>query len=269
MGDFRAATAITARAEAHEFDVDLDGQWGLADKPNGGYLLAVLARAAGAVCGPAHPHLTAISGSFVQSPVFGPAVVTVEPLRAGKQATQLRARLSQDGQPKVEALITQGVLTEGEPFWSGAEPVELPPLADCPRSGVMAPGGEFRLHILEVVEQYLDPAVLGFAKGRPNGRGEMRGWLRLADGSDWDPLSLLVALDTLPPVSYDVGAPGWAPTVQLSAYLRNLPAPGPIRVRAQASELGNGHVDSVWHAWDSKGRLVAQAGQIAAVRLRG
>ncbi|MGO1056945.1 thioesterase family protein [Crossiella sp. CA198] len=272
MGDFLTATALVARgatAGAHEFGADLDGQWALADKPNGGYLLAVLGRAAAAVSGAAHPHLTAISGSFIQSPAAGPAVVTAEVLRAGRGSTQVRARLSQDGVPRVEALITQGLLGDAEPWWSGSEPVELPPLADCPRSPVEAPGGAFRIHLLEVVEQYLDPAVLGFMRGKPTGRGVFAGWLRLADGSDWDPLSLLVALDALPPVGYDLGVPGWSPTVQFSAYVRGLCAPGPIRVRATAGEVGGGHVDESVSAWDSKGRLVAQGRQVASVRLPG
>lgn len=107
MANFSAATAVVPRATAGEFDVDLDPQWALEDKPNGGYLLAVLGRAAATLSG--HPHLTAISGSFVQSPKPGPAVITAELLRAGRGATQLRARQTQDGLPRVEALVTQGV----------------------------------------------------------------------------------------------------------------------------------------------------------------
>ena len=93
------------------------------------------------------------------------------------------------------------------------------------------------------------------------------GWLRLVDGSDWDPLSLLVAVDSMPPIGYDLGAPGWAPTVQLSAYVRRLPTPGPIRIRSTAVELGTGQVDQTVLAWDSKDRLVVQSTQLCAVRL--
>jgi hypothetical protein len=267
VANFSAATAFVPRATAGEFDVDLDPQWALEDKPNGGYLLAVLGRAAASLSG--HPHLTAISGSFVQSPKPGPAVVTAELLRAGRGATQLRARLTQDGLPRVEALITQGRLDDAEAWWSGTTPVDLPPLADCPRSSTQAPGGAFRIHILDVVEQRLDPAVTGFHRGEPTGRGAFAGWLRLAAGADWDPLSLVVAVDAMPPIGYDLGAPGWAPTTQLSAYVRRLPAPGPIRIGVTATEIGGGQVDHVVRAWDSKDRLVVQATQICALRLPG
>jgi acyl-coenzyme A thioesterase PaaI-like protein len=262
MGDFATATAFTPRSAAGEFDVGLDPQWAVEDKPNGGYLLAVLARAGGSLA--PHPHLTAISGSFVQSPKPGPAVVTAEVLRAGRGVTQLRARLSQDGLPRVEALLTHGVLADAAPWWSGTSPVAVPPIEDCPRSGVLAPGGAFRVHLLDVVEQRLDSDV-----GTPTGRGAYAGWLRLADGSDWDPLSLVVAVDAVPPIGYDLGAPGWTPTVQLSAYLRRLPAPGPVRVKATATDVGAGQIDHLVHVWDSKDRLVAQATQICALRLPG
>ena len=266
MGDFSFATRVVPRSTAGEFDVELDPQWGLEDKPNGGYLLAVLGRAA-AELGTSHPDLTAVSGSFIQSPKPGPAVATVEVLRAGRGATQLRARLTQDGLPRVEALITHGRLDDAAPWWSGTVPVSLPPLAECSRSNTVAPGGAFRIHLLDVIEQRLDPAVRGFERDEPTNNGVFAGWLSLADGADWDPLSLLVAVDAMPPLGYDLGAPGWAPTVQLSSYIRRLPAPGPIRVRATATDVGTGQIDHLVHAWDSKDRLVAQATQICALRL--
>jgi acyl-coenzyme A thioesterase PaaI-like protein len=264
MADFSVATKVEPRA-AGEFDVELDPQWATDDKPNGGYLLAVLGRAAGALS--THPHLTALSGSFVQSPKPGPALVTAEVLRAGRGATQLRARLSQDGRPCVEALATFGQLDESAPWWSGTVPVEMPPIEDCPRSSSIAPGGAIRIHLLDVVEQRLDPATSGFLRGEPTGRGMIAGWLRMADATDWDPLSLMVAVDSMPPVGYDLNAPGWAPTVQLSAYVRRLPAPGPVRIRATATDVGIGQIDHLVHVWDSKDRLVAQATQICALRL--
>lgn len=78
-----------------------------------------------------------------------------------------------------------------------------------------------------------------------------------------------MAVDAMPPIGYDLGAPGWAPTTQLSAYVRRLPAPGPIRIRVNATEIGGGQVDHVVRAWDSKDRLVVQATQICALRLPG
>ncbi|QWF85512.1 thioesterase family protein [Amycolatopsis sp. CA-230715] len=270
MTDFETATAVEPRqgtASGHRFGAELDPGWAVGTKLHGGYLLAVLGRAAARVAGEAHPHPTAVSASFIQAPAPGAADVEVELLRAGRGATQLRARLAQDGSPCVEALIVQGKLDETDAWWSRAEPVEIPDEADCVRNPPEVPGADFRVPLMEVVDQRLDPAGLGFAVGKPSGAGVLAGWQRLANGADWDPLSLLVALDPVPPVSYDLGVPGWAPTVQFSAYLRRLPAPGPVRVRMAATEIGGDRMDETAHAWDAKGRLVGQATQLASVRV--
>ncbi|WP_158887394.1 thioesterase family protein [Amycolatopsis anabasis] len=270
MGTFQEATAVVPRGGAaglHEFDATLDEQWAVGTKLHGGYLLAVLGRAAAQVTGAGHPHLTAVSGSFVQAPEPGPAVIAVEVLRAGRGSTQLRARLAQGNRSCAEALLTQGLLNHDDAWWSGLEPVQLPDEQECFRSPAEAPGAGFRVPLMDVVETRLDPGHLGFAVGKPAGKGEIAGWQRLANGDDWDPLSLLVALDPVPPVSYDLGIQGWAPTVQLSAYLRRLPAPGPVRVQMRANDVGGDRMDEVAYAWDSKDRLVAQATQLAAVRV--
>jgi acyl-coenzyme A thioesterase PaaI-like protein len=247
------------------FDTELDAQWSVSTKLHGGYLLAVLGRAAAVVTAEDHQHLTAISGSFIQAPEPGPAVAEVELLRAGRSASQLRARLSQGGRSCVEALITMGTLTEHDPFWSASSPVDLPDEQDCIAS-TLDSGAGFQVPLMGVVEQRLDPAVLGFAVGKPTGMGRVAGWQRLTSGEDWDPLSLLVAVDQVPPASFDVGLAGWVPTIQLSAYIRQFPAAGPVRVQMQATQVGDGRMDEVAHVWDSKDRLVAQATQIAAVR---
>ena len=112
----------------------------------------------------------------------------------------------------------------------------------------------------------LSPADLGFALGQPSPSGRIASWLRLADGADWDPLSLLVALDPAPPISLTLGVTGWAPTITLTAYLRRLPAPGPLRVAMHATEILGGRMDEIVSVWDAKDNLVAQATQLAGVR---
>ncbi|NUP02951.1 MAG: thioesterase family protein [Nonomuraea sp.] len=269
MGTFREATALTTR-DADTFGAMLDAQWSVGTKLHGGYLLAVMARAAcESDSGAAHPHVTAVSGAFVEPPVPGPADVRVERLRVGRSVAQVRVSLAQEGRLRVESHVTLGVLDDADPWWSAIEPVELPPEEACFLAPTDPPGADMTVPLMAVVEERVDPAHLAFAFGAPSGRGVIASWQRLADGSDWDPLSLLVALDPVPPVSFDLGLSGWVPTIQLSAYVRRLPAPGPIRVRLTATDVGGDRMDEVAHVWDSKGRLVAQATQLAAVRVPG
>ncbi len=142
----------------------------------------------------------------------------------------------------------------------------LPAEDECYLLPSSPPGATFPVHLLDVVEHRLDPTSLTFAMGHPSTTGQISGYLRLADGSDWDPLSLLVALDPSPPISLTLGIQGWAPTISLTAYLRRLPAPGPLLMTMQSAEVTGGRMDETALLWDAKGALVAQATQLAAVR---
>ncbi|SDM11731.1 Acyl-CoA thioesterase [Nonomuraea maritima] len=267
MGTFREATALVARTYG-TFGAELDAQWSVGTRLHGGYLLAVLAKA---VCespaGVEHPHVTSVSASFVTPPEPGAAAVSVEILRIGRTLAQARAVLTQEGRTCVEAHVTLGRLDDSEPWWSNHEPVEIPPEQECVPVPVDPPGIGMPVPLMGVLDEHIHPGHVGFTVGRPSREGVVATWQRLADGSDWDPLSLLVALDPGPSVSIALGLRGWAPTIQLTGYVRRLPAPGPIRVRLSATDIGGDRMDETAHVWDSKGRLVAQATQLAAVRL--
>lgn len=263
MKSFSEATAVVAGDRG--LRADLDPQWAVGDKLHGGYLMAVLGRAVAATA--SHPHLVTMSATFLRAPAPGPADVEVEVLREGRGAAQYRARLLQDGQPCAEALVTQGVLDSAAPWWSRAEPPAIPVEDECMLLPAEAPGSPFRVPLLDVVEHRHDPACLGFALGQPSQDGRVAGWLRFADGADWDPLSLLIATDPAPPVSLTLGIQSWAPTLSLTAYVRRLPAPGPMRFVMTSSEITSGRMDEIVEVWDSADTLVAQATQLAAVRV--
>jgi hypothetical protein len=248
----------------------VDPGWAIGTKPNGGYLLAIVARAAvaeaaiGAIADLPHP--AAVSAHFLAAPDAGPAEVAVEVLRHGRSASQTRATLFAGGTRCVEALITCGQLPPaGPPYWSDVPVPDLPPEADC----VPAPNESRHVPvpIFDEVELRVDPATAGFATGRPAMAGELRGWVRMSATTP-DPIAVLVALDILPPATFDLGLLGsWVPTMAFTAYLRALPAPGPLRVRQRARLVADGRVDEDCDAWDSTGALVGSATQLAALRL--
>jgi hypothetical protein len=218
--------------------------------------------------GPDHPHPLAASATYVSSPTPGPARVEVEILRRGRRMSQLRARMVRDGATFVEATFTLGRLDQqGAPWWNGESAPEVAPFEACIGTPVEPPGGGMVLPIMQHVDVRLDPAVMGFRAGRPSGGGELRGWLSFRDGHTPDPISLLYVLDAFPPATFDLAATGWVPTLTLTAYVRAVPAPGPLLVRQRAVLVEADMVDEVCHVWDSRGRLVAQATQLAGIRV--
>jgi hypothetical protein len=248
------------------FGGHVDAEWTIGGKPNGGYLLAMLGRAA--IAGGPHPDVVAAAAQYLRAPDPGPVDIDTELLRAGRGASQLRARMSQDGRPCVEAFFTTSRLDpDATPFWNNGVPdPQWIPFDDCSRLIPSLPGG-MRVAIMEQAEVRLDPASSDFTKGEPTGQGELRGWLALPEDEPFDPISLLFAVDAFPPATFDIAYAGWVPTLQLTAYVRALPAPGPVRILHRAQLIDAQRVDETCFVWDQTGRLVAQGGQLAGVRL--
>jgi hypothetical protein len=252
------------------FTARVDEEWSIAGKPNGGYLLALCANAAQATLragGEHHPHVIATTGTFLSAAPFGSVRLEVEELRRGRSSSVLRSRLlSEDGEPHVEALVTYGRLHgDAEPHHDAVAPTQVPPADRCVRLPVDAPG--FRVPLMGVLDERLDPACLGWATGSPSGEGELRGYLSFEDGRTFDPLGLVLAVDAFPPSTFDLGLTGWVPTMSLSAWVRALPAPGALVVRTRTRLVEDSLVDETCDVWDSRGRLVATGHQLAAVRM--
>lgn len=264
-GTFAQVSALLARGSGR-FEADVHAEWTLAGRPNGGYLLAMLARAATSESG--HNDVIAASAHYLHSPDPGPVLIQTEMLRAGRAASRVRTRMSQGGQACVEALVTVGELNPaGTPHWeSGAPKPGAVGYDECLPLVARTPDGR-RVPIMEQVQVRLEPASAGFTTGRPSGRGELRGWLALPGGEAFDPSSLLFAVDAFPPATFDIEYTGWVPTLELTAYVRAQPAPGPVRVHQRAHLIDAGRVDQSCHIWDSTGRLVAHGTQLAGIRL--
>ena len=261
-----AGVSAVQRTAPGCYRAEIDPAWSIGGKPNGGYLLAMLGRAAVDI-GP-HPHVIGASAHYLRPPEFGPADIEVEVLRGGRSASQLRARLDQQGATCVEALITTAELDpESTPFWDAGLPSsDVAPFDDCVRVPGTTPTG-ISGTIFEQADVRLDPACLGFAAGAPRNSPSPRGWLALPHSETFDPQSLLSAVDAFPPATFDVQPTGWVPTLELSAYVRALPAPGPVRVLHRAQLVEAQRVDESCYVWDARGRLVAQSTQLAAIKL--
>lgn len=239
--------------------IELDDRWSIGGRPHGGYLLRELVRP---LLTEAHPHPLAVSAHYLRSPAPGPATVEVETLREGRRVSQHRSRLVQ-GQTCVEALVSTGTLhLDLEPFWTSSAPPALPAVEECTRTPA-EPFPGFRIGHLDFVD--LRPGT-AFAGSVEASTGVVAGHLRMADGPT-TVLDLMVLADALPPITLDMGLAGWVPTVELTVLVRGLPAPGWLVAQQRTRLMQDGWIDEECDLWDSRGRLVCQARQLAGYRL--
>jgi hypothetical protein len=165
QGLFSAVSAVTQRAPGR-FSAEVDPEWTIGAKPNGGYLLSMLARAATSSGG--HDHVVAASAHYLHSPDPGPVLIETQLLRAGRSASQIRARMEQDGKACVEALLTASSLAaDTTPYWGRGLPERSEvSYEDCSRLIPNLPNG-IRVAIMEQAEVRLEPDSSGFTAGRP------------------------------------------------------------------------------------------------------
>ena len=274
--EFDEGSAVTARAaEPGVYDSALGAGWRIGGGVNGGVLLAIAGRALATELGtadgdrPAHPDPLAISAYYLTPGVPGPATVRTSVVRRGRAVSTGQASLLQDDGAggeveRVRFLATYGDLgsVDGDIATSAAPP-ELPPPDQCISAAQAPPDFLKHASLLQRLDMRLDPATTGWAVGKPSGNGVIRGWLRMADGREPDPLLLLLAVDALPPVTFDLGLAGWTPTLELTAHLRARPAPGWLRLSHRTRNHAGGLLEEDAEVWDSTGRLVAQSRQLA------
>ncbi|MFG3063530.1 thioesterase family protein [Streptomyces sp. NPDC048231] len=268
--EFDRDTAVTLR-EPGVYGIDLSAGWTIINAVNGGYLLAVLGRA----LGDALPHRDpfTVSAHYLTASQPGPAVIRTDVVRTGRTLSTGQASLFQyddEGREveRIRVLASYGDLDSlPDDVRTSAKPPAIPPPDRCfgPEDGPAPVSGSSA--ITDRLKLRLDPATLGWALGSPSGKGEMRGWFGLADGRDADPLSLLLAVDALPPTAFELGISGWVPTVELTVHVRCRPTPGPLRVSIATRNLAGGFLEEDAEVWDSADRLVAQSRQLARVRL--
>ncbi|NUS15829.1 MAG: thioesterase family protein [Streptomyces sp.] len=268
--EFDRDTAIAARGDQPgTYDADLSAGWTIIRAVNGGYLLAVVARALGDAL--PHPDPLTVTAHYLTASEPGPAVIRTQTVRAGRGMSTGQASLYQrdaDGHEveRIRVMAGYGDLAAlPDDVRTSAKPPLMPSYEGCVSSADAPDGGPVTgsTAILGRLDLRLDPATAGWAVGAPSGAGEMRGWLGLSDGRDHDALSLLLAVDALPPTAFDLGLAGWVPTVELTVHLRARPAPGPVRVAITTRNLAGGLLEEDAEVWDSQDRLVAQSRQLA------
>lgn len=267
MSEYDDQVAVRATAPGR-YAAELAGGWVVGGGVNGGFQLGVVGSALRAAL-PDKPDPIAVSAHFLSAGVPGPAEVSVDVRREGGSVATAAVELTQGGQTRISALATCSSLARfaarGGPSFAFAAPPDVAPVDECVSSLSVPPEVRAFIPMLDRFDLRLDPRNAAWHEGEPSHTGRIAGWFRFADGREPDLLSLLTVCDVLPPVTFDLGMPGWAPTLELTVHLRAEPAPGWLRLSHSTRVAAEGVFDEECEVWDSEDRLVAQSRQLALV----
>jgi acyl-CoA thioesterase len=257
----------------HRFDQDIDFEqtapavfdgivtdnWSINGTANGGYLMAILARA---MMARTDKHATPlITANYLSRCTPGPARVRVETLAESAQFSRFRAALFQEGREKAMAI---GTFSNGNGTAAVTryekKPPEMAPANACMPIPEM-PGYTVYRHL----DLHLDPSCTGWITGEAlSERSEIKGWARFKTPCPFGPPALFLIADAFPPaVLASQGMTAWVPTIEFSANARNLPKTDWLKCVFRTRFINKGLVEEDGEIWDEDGELVAISRQIA------
>jgi acyl-CoA thioesterase len=260
---FEADTAVE-RIDETTFSAEIHPGWDIAGNANGGYLLAMVARAVAESTGKPDP--VVLSAHFLAPGSAGPVTISVDTVRVGgRHATAVATMRSSDVALIVAVATTTDLarIPSGGPELIDDEPPDLPDVDACVNRA-LSPGEA--PSFMGRVDLRLHPDDAGFLEGKASGKARVRGWFRLRDDEPIDPIGLLLAVDGFPPTIFNADHPvAWTPTVELTAHVRGVPEPGWLSCAFTTRFLTGGYLEEDGVVWDERGRLIAQSRQLALV----
>ncbi|OBK25744.1 hypothetical protein A5634_25555 [Mycobacterium asiaticum] len=259
----------TADSGCLVFEGELNEHWTIGPKVHGGVMMALCANAARTAHGGDVLQPVAVSANFLSAPDPGPMRLETRIRKRGRRISVADVELMQGDRTAVHAVVTLGepehhLPGETEPLLSANPVVDLMPPE--PPEDLAPIGPDHRLAGLVNLGAGCDiRPVLSTLEPAGDGRPPViQMWARPRDVAP-DALFALMCGDLSAPVTFAVERTGWAPTVQLTALLRSLPADGWLRIIATCLEIGHDWFDEDHIVVDRLGRLVVQARQLALV----
>lgn len=264
---------ITLREhDPSNFSTTIDSLWTVGPKVHGGCMTAAIAAAArqslSHAGAPTQMQPIAISASFLHAPDPGEVTLTTMLRKHGRQVCHVDVQLKQDDRVAVSAAVTLGTLDSSDPLHQIHQALsQLPaePTADAIRVTPDHPIGQI-VNFAQGCDLRIDPSTALFLEGQVT-EPVTRIWLRAHDQDQTDPdtaiLFAIMAGDASTPVTLNRGLFGWTPTVQLTTYVRRRPAPGWLRVIANAAVLGQSWFEEDHLILDATGQVVVQSRQLA------
>ncbi|MDT5001613.1 MAG: hypothetical protein QOK12_3718 [Mycobacterium sp.] len=245
----------------------INQHWTIGPKVHGGAMLALCAKAArlafGEGAGDVQP--IAVIGNFLWAPDPGPMRLVATVRKRGRRVSLVDVELHQGERVAVRSSVTLGDPEHHVPPLLSFNPV-VPLMTPEPPPGLapIGPGHPMAdiVHLAHGCD--IRPALHTLGPRSDGGPPVFEYWVR-PKGVAPDVLFALLCGDVSAPVTFAVGRSGWAPTVQLTAYLRAMPADGWLRVMCTAVQIGQDWFDEDHIVVDCEGRIIVQSRQLAMV----
>jgi len=271
MDDALFTTAMALRqVDSGVFEGELNKHWTIGPKVHGGAMLALCANAARTACGQAGMEPVAVSASFLWAPDPGEMRLVTSIRKRGRRISVVDVELTQGDRTAVHAVVNLGEPEHFPPDGHAAPLLSANPVVDLmapePPDDIEPIGPGHPLAGLVHLGEGCDvrPVLSSMAPSVDGRPPVIQMWARPRDVAP-DALFALMCGDLSAPVTFAVERTGWAPTIQLTAFLRGLPADGWLRIIATCVEIGHDWFDEDHIVVDSLGRLVVQARQLALV----
>ena len=261
-----ALRPVSADDPVSRYDGYLNENWTIGTKVHGGVMLALCANAArAAFAGAAAVQPIAVSGSFLWAPDPGPVRVETIMRKRGRRVSLVDVELSQGERTALRAAITLAEPDHEVAPLLSMNPV-VPLMTPDPPPGLepIGPGHPMAdiVHLARGCD--IRPSLTTMEPRADGGAPVIEYWVRPKDCPP-DVLFALVCGDVSAPVTFGVGRFGWAPTVQLTAYLRGVPADGWLRVLCTTMQIGQDWFDEDHLVVDRDGQIIVQSRQLALV----
>ncbi len=261
--DAMALTQVSSDEVTSMFEGHLNEHWTIGPKVHGGAMLALCAKAARLALGGHEP--IAVSGSFLWAPDPGSLRLVATIRKRGRRVSLVDVELNQGDRTALRAVITLADPEHDVAPLLSVNPV-IPLMTPDPPPGLepIGPGHPMAdiVHLAHGCD--IRPSLTTMAPRADGGPPMIEYWVRPKDGSP-DVLFALLCGDVSAPVTFGVNRFGWAPTVQLTAYLRGLPADGWLRVMCTTMQIGQDWFDEDHVVVDCEGRIIVQSRQLAMV----
>jgi len=246
---------------AGRFQATVSDRWSINATPDGGYLMALLARAA--LEASPKQGLSILTANFIARSQPGPALLVAGRMGASRHFDRWQVSLFQEGVEKTRALVTlsNGPANGRDTRYEKSAPTLAPP-EECIQFGQM-PG----YTLFDNMDVLLDPECAGWTNGKLGERAELRGWIKFKDDRPFDAPALVLVADAFPPPIFATqGMVAWVPTLEMSVNLRNRPHTRRLKCVFRTRFLNGSMLESDGEIWDERGELAAISRQVAQYR---